>query len=151
MSDELAAARRDLREALAVARTSLARVRSRRGRLSARRAATPIANRRLLSTRPEAEEPGRLVVAALVVAILAEVWAREKVMILTAVLSLVAMVEALSAQRAAWAAAGVLAVVGALTAFCGHLLRPWRPSRIWLIMLTTAAFDVGVIRVLAAP
>ena len=33
----------------------------------------------------------------------------------------------------------------------GLSLRPWRPSRTWLIMLTTSAFDLGVILVLAPP
>ena len=92
-----------------------------------------------------------LVTAALVTAVLAERWVREKLMILTVVLSLVAMVEALSAHRAAWAAVGVLAMTGALTALFGPLLRPWSPLRTWLIMLTTVAFDLGVILALAPP
>ena len=102
-------------------------------------------------TTPDAEEPGLLVQVAMVVAVLAELWLRGRFMIVTGVLSLGAMIAALSAQRAGWAVMGAVAIAGAATAFFGPLLRPWHPSRTWLIMLTTSAFDVGVILVLSPP
>ncbi len=70
------------------------------------------------------------------VAVLAEHWLRGRFMVVTVVFSLGAMVSALSAQRAVWAVMGAVAIAGAATAFFGPLLRPWRPSRTWLIMLT---------------
>ena len=102
-------------------------------------------------TTPDAEQPRLLVQVALVVAVLAEHWLRGKFMVVTVVFSLGAMVSALSAQRAVWAVMGAVAIAGAATAFFGPLLRPWRPSRTWLIMLITSAFDLGVILVLAPP
>jgi len=94
---------------------------------------------------------GVLTQVVLTVAPFAELWLREKFVILTVVLSLGAMIEAWSVGSAPWAVAGLLAVTGVATALIGPLLRPWRPSRTWLIMLTTAAFDLGVILLLAPP
>ena len=54
-------------------------------------------------------------------------------------------------SSAVWAVMGAVAIAGAATAFFGPLLRPWHPSRTWLIMLITSAFDLGVILVLAPP
>jgi hypothetical protein len=102
-------------------------------------------------TTPEAEEPGLLVQVAMVVAVLAELWLRGRFMIVTVVFSLGAMISALSAQGAVWTVMGAVAIAGAATAFFGPLVRPWSPSRTWLIMLTTLAFDLGVILVLAPP
>jgi hypothetical protein len=99
----------------------------------------------------EATEPGILGTVLVVVAVLTEMWLRGRFMVVTVCLSLAAMVAALSAQQAVWAVIAVLPIAGAATAFFGPLLRPWHPSRTWLIMLTTSAFDLGVILVLAPP
>ena len=153
MSEQLEAARRELREALAP--------RARPSRRCAEADAEPGAAlpdgshsgqdvddaRRLMPRQPRL-----LAQVALVVARPGRGLAsRDRFLLVTVCPLLVAMVNALSAQRAVWAAMGAAAIAGAATALFGPLLRPWRPFRTWLIMLTTSAFDLGVILVLAPP
>ncbi len=92
-------------------------------------------------------KPGVLAQVALAGVVLAEEWLRETVLLLMLVSSLVALGKALSVGSAPWAAAGLLAAIGGLTALFGPLLRLWGHLGTWLIMLTTLAFDLGVILV----
>ena len=96
-------------------------------------------------------KPGVLAQVALAGLVLAEEWLRERVLLLMLVSCLVALGKALSVGSAPWAAAGLIAAIGGLTGMFGPLLRPWGHLSTWLIMLTTLAFDLGVILVLAPP
>jgi len=95
-----------------------------------------------------------LLVALLVVVVEAERWLRSSFMMLTAFLSLGALVSALEADQAGWAAVVLAITTVATTACLVSLLRPRSPRSLgaaWLILVVTSALDLGVMFVLSPP